>query len=180
MSEVDKLYMIVAANKDGVIGVDGGLAFKCKADMQHFKEFTTGNILIVGGSTFRKDLRGRGLKNRTTIVISKTLELAPSYYVGDVHVVRTPEEALDKAKEIQAGWVVRKIIVIGGKSIYEEFIDSVDEMQITIFESDIVFPAQANLTTLSLNLTPDETAKKELPINEGDNVTRAQVFVVRK
>lgn len=55
--------MIFATDENGVFGrTDNTLPFKCKADMKHFKEYTNGNILVMGVNTFKslpKKLEGR-------------------------------------------------------------------------------------------------------------------------
>lgn len=42
---------IIAVNKAGYIGLNGGLPWRCKDDLQHFKKLTMGGTLIVGYNT---------------------------------------------------------------------------------------------------------------------------------
>lgn len=52
---------IIAKNNLGFIGLNGGLPWKCKKDLQHFKRLTLGHILLVGYNTLQTlpDLKGR-------------------------------------------------------------------------------------------------------------------------
>jgi dihydrofolate reductase len=55
--------MIFATDDNNVFGnTDNTLPFKCKADMEHFKEYTKGHIVVMGVNTFKslpKKLEGR-------------------------------------------------------------------------------------------------------------------------
>ena len=63
-----------AKNNLGYIGKDGGLPWKCKADLQAFKEATTGQVLIMGRKTFESI--GKPLPNRMNIVITDNEDYA--------------------------------------------------------------------------------------------------------
>ena len=43
---------IVAVNNLGFIGINGGLLWKCKEDLEHFKRLTLGQSVLVGYNTF--------------------------------------------------------------------------------------------------------------------------------
>lgn len=46
--------MIFATDDNSVFGnTDNTLPFKCKADMEHFKEYTKGHIVVMGVNTFK-------------------------------------------------------------------------------------------------------------------------------
>ena len=44
--------LIVAYAKNRVIGRDGQIPWKIKGEQKRFKEFTTGNVVIMGRCTF--------------------------------------------------------------------------------------------------------------------------------
>ena len=46
------MIAIVARSINGVIGLDGGLPWRCKGDLQFFKRTTMGRKIVVGRTTF--------------------------------------------------------------------------------------------------------------------------------
>jgi thymidylate synthase len=94
------MYGIISATKDFGVGKDNALLVKSKADMQHFKTVTTGNLfgkvkssddirntVIMGRKTFESI--GRSLPNRHNIVIST--EMKP---VDGVHIFGSIDDCL--------------------------------------------------------------------------------------
>jgi dihydrofolate reductase len=103
------MKLIVAVNNLGVIGNNGDIPWRCKADLQHFKALTLGHTLLVGNTTF-KSLPP--LKDRILVVVGShahTLEQALRY---------NPE------------WI------IGGASIYEQTVHLCDEIHISTINDD--------------------------------------------
>ena len=58
---------IVAMDSGGGIGKDGKLPWKLREEMDFFKEMTTGNVIIMGSTTF-ESLRNIPLPNRLNTV----------------------------------------------------------------------------------------------------------------
>ena len=124
------LSMIWARLGDGGIGKDGDLPWKrlLPTDLKFFKALTSHNpnaVLVVGSSTFRflPPLPGRDI-----IVLSRTPKLATKGKAGSVEY-RTSIEVLLKEEK-------RDIIVIGGGTIYEQFMPFADVLYETIIASD--------------------------------------------
>ena len=63
------LSIVVAKAKNNMIGRGNKLIWKLPADLQHFKELTTGHVIIMGRKTFES--LGRVLPNRKHIVFSR-------------------------------------------------------------------------------------------------------------
>lgn len=99
------MKLITAKNKKDYIGLNGGLPWKCSADLRYFKEQTNGCKLLVGRKTFESL---PPLKNRELIVVGR------GYH--------TLNEALD----LNPDWV------IGGASIYAQCAYLCDEWYISI------------------------------------------------
>lgn len=61
MYEKKRLRAIIAHNTIGFIGKDGGLPWKSKKDLEHFKNLTIGQKLLVGFNTAKSlpPLKGR-------------------------------------------------------------------------------------------------------------------------
>jgi dihydrofolate reductase len=52
---IANLHAIIATTGDGLLGCEHGLPWQCKPDLVHFRNLTTGNIVVFGYKTF-KDL----------------------------------------------------------------------------------------------------------------------------
>ena len=48
-----KISAILAVGKDGEIGLNGGLPWKCKEDLQHFKNITSRHCVLMGLNTYK-------------------------------------------------------------------------------------------------------------------------------
>lgn len=122
------------ARNDRAIGKDNRLLWNIPEDMRHFRELTTGHTVIMGENTFRSI--GRPLSNRTNIVLS----LDPHFEQEGCLIVRSIEEALDMAKRCEA----EEIFIIGGASIYQQFIPLAERLYLTLvegeYEADTFFP----------------------------------------
>src|SRR5699024_7040745 len=97
-----QIGMVWAQSLDGVIGLDGGMPWKVPEDLQHFKQVTMGEVLVMGRRTWSSFPNSvRPLPGRTSIVVSKTFSEDPSdpnLDHEDVHIV----EDLDKGLELAA------------------------------------------------------------------------------
>lgn len=122
------------ARKDRAIGKNNALLWAIPEDMRHFRELTTGHTVVMGENTFRSI--GRPLPNRTNIVLSQDEHFAQEGCI----VVRSIEEALEMARQCEA----EEIFVIGGASIYKQFIALADRLYLTLvegeYEADTYFP----------------------------------------
>lgn len=111
--EVSMITIIISRSKNGVIGKNGNLPWQSLADMQWFKEQTTGHVVIMGRKTW-ESLYRKPLPNRTNIVVS---HLGSSRYVRS-HAgalwVNSFIEAVNLALTIDS-----EIFIIGGAQIYK-------------------------------------------------------------
>jgi len=119
-----KIVMIAAVSQDGVIGVNGTIPWKHKADMLRFKSLTTGNTVIMGRKTFESI--GRALPNRMNIVLSRALLQT---YIPTVYQCRTLEDAVSQADGTA--------FLIGGAEIYRLGMAMADEIDLTIVPETI-------------------------------------------
>lgn len=123
--------LIVAYAKNRVIGNKGCIPWKIKGEQKRFKEFTTGNVVIMGRKSYEEI--GRPLPNRTTIVVSNTKK----FEAENCMTAASLEEALKLAGD-------RDVYISGGARLYEEAVPIVDKMYITEIdleiEGDTYFP----------------------------------------
>lgn len=125
--------MIVAVDKNLGIGFKNKLLKSIPEDLKRFKQLTNGSVVIMGYNTYLS-LPKKPLPNRINIVLfDKKIELD-----GCV-VVNSKEEALSIAKTYNI-----PIFIIGGGSIYGQFLSETDKLFLTLidgeFEADTFFP----------------------------------------
>ncbi len=66
------IKLIAAVSKNGCIGKDNDLIFQDKEDMKHFRETTTGHIVVMGKKTWESIPEAfRPFKGRENFVITK-------------------------------------------------------------------------------------------------------------
>lgn len=132
------INIIVAIGKNNEIGYDNCLLADIPEDMKYFRETTKGAVVIMGRKTLESFPNGNPLKGRKNIVIS-----SQGMNKNGVIAVDSVEKSIEMAKtlsEIEDS----EIFVIGGASIYEQFMDKADKLYIThLFEefvADTYFP----------------------------------------
>ena len=118
------ISLIVAMGRNRVIGKDNALPWKLPADMKRFREITTGKPIIMGRKTFESI--GAVLPNRTNIVMTRDADFRAEGCV----VVHSPEEALRAAGDAE------EVMVIGGSSIFEQFLPKIVRMYLTVIDED--------------------------------------------
>jgi dihydrofolate reductase len=107
-----KLVLVAAVADNGVIGQGGGLPWRLKSDMQHFRAITLGKPVVMGRKTFAS-LR-KPLIKRTNIVVSRDRD----FFASGVVVAPDLAAALDVARGDALRRDVDEIAVIGGADIY--------------------------------------------------------------
>ncbi len=126
------ISILVAMDKNGVIGRDGDLPWRLPADLRRVKALTTGNTIIMGRKTF--DSIGRPLPNRRSIVISRDTSL----YIEGAEVVHSLEAALERAQGDD------EIFVFGGAEIFRLTLPLAQRLYLTRVhaqvEGDVHFP----------------------------------------
>lgn len=134
--------MIVAVDETRAIGKDNKLLWHIPEDLKRFKELTTGHAVIMGENTYRSI--GRPLPNRKNIVMTMSADLE----LPGCLVVHSIEEALQLAKEEE----MEEVFVIGGASIYKQFLPMVDRLYLTLVqgthEADTFFPEYSEFDTV--------------------------------
>jgi len=128
---------IVAVAENNVIGKDNALVWRLPADMNYFKEKTTGHCVISGRKNYESiPEKFRPLPNRTNIVITRQ----KNYYAPGAIVVSSIDEAIEKAKQTGD----KEIYIIGGAEIFKQSMHLIDKLYVTQiyhpFEGDVYFP----------------------------------------
>ena len=114
-----KIHLIWAQEENGGIGKDGNLPWHISEDLKNFKRLTSGSTILMGRNTW-ESLPVRPLPERRNIVLS-------SKEVPDVEYYTSVEECI----ETLDGDGTEKLFVIGGTTVYRNFIHRADELHIT-------------------------------------------------
>ena len=122
--------IISCITKKGVIGDKGRLLYIIKEDITNFKRMTIGNVVIMGRKTFESLPNGKPLPDRINIVLTHNTEWGTEP-ADNLFIVNSVEDAVELCK---AYFADKELFVIGGESIYKQFLDNglVDEMRLTI------------------------------------------------
>ena len=121
--------------QERVIGKDNTLPWHIPEELKSFKELTSEQVVIMGRKTYDSlPPKFRPLPNRVNIVISRSMQ--PQEGIDVCHSI---QESIDKAKSYN-----KDIFIIGGSTIYKEFLPIADTMFISYikgnFEGDTYFP----------------------------------------
>ena len=142
-SDNPPIALIAAVAANGVIGDDGEMPWHIPADLQHFKQTTMGNPVIMGRKTY-ESIAARidgPLPGRHNIVLSRS---DPDLHEGVV-VADSIDTAVAEAEAVCAlDDDAERIFVIGGATVYEQFLDQADELVLTelddAYQGDTEFP----------------------------------------
>ena len=121
------INIIAAVGKNRELGFRNALIWHLKDDMKYFKETTLYHTVVMGRKTYESI--GKALPNRRNIVITH-LEM-------DDAEVMSIDDVLSLSKS-------EEVFVIGGETIYREFLSYADKLYLTEIddehEADAFFP----------------------------------------
>ena len=127
------ISIIVAVSEDWGIGKDNELLWHISEDLKRFKKLTSGNAVIMGKKTW-ESLPRRPLPGRKNIVLTDD----PNESFENSVTAYSIDDALDKCGPAE------EIFIIGGGSIYRQFMPIADRLFITHVHkkapADIFFP----------------------------------------
>ena len=127
------ISIIVAIAENMAIGKNNDLLWHIPADMKRFKQITSGHPVIMGKKTW-ESLPKRPLPDRKNIVLT---DIPDEEIEGSV-TSYSIEDALNKCER------EKEIFIIGGGSIYRQFMNLADRLYITHVhrkaDADVYFP----------------------------------------
>lgn len=130
------MNMIVAVDKNWAIGYRNELLVRIPNDQKHFREETTGKVVVLGRKTLETFPQGLPLQNRTNIILSRN----PDYRVKGARVVHSTEELL---KELEP-YPSEDVYIVGGESVYRQMLSFCDVVHVTkinhAYQADAYFP----------------------------------------
>ena len=125
--------IIVAIAKNRAIGRDNDLLWYISEDLKRFKRITTGHTIIMGRNTFKSLPKGP-LPNRKNIVITDNPEdcsLPEMYPDKDCMMLDSIEKAMKACNPNEENFV------IGGGSIYKQFLPYANRLYLTLIHEDV-------------------------------------------
>lgn len=131
------ISIIVAVAKNGVIGKQGKIPWYLPDDFKHFAKITKGHIVIMGRKTYESIIKrlGKPLPERKNVVITSQRD----FKAPGCMVLQSVDEAIGLFSLSN-----EEVFVIGGSSIYNEFLPIADKLYVTEVnvdcDGDTVFP----------------------------------------
>jgi dihydrofolate reductase len=132
------LSIIVAHDINNGIGFKGKIPWHIPEDFRWFKRQTTGKIVVMGTTTyFSLTDKSRPLPNRDNYVLCNEIEYHNDINEEGAKIFTALKDVIEFSED-------KDIFIIGGASIYEQFIEHTDYLYITKidkeFECDTFFP----------------------------------------
>ena len=131
------ISLIAAVAKNRAIGFENKLIYWLPNDLKRFRQLTTGNTILMGLNTYKSLPKG-ALPNRRNCVLTTSVSELPGC------------ECFASWDEFQASCSSGEdVFIIGGASIYSQFIDKADrlcltEIDDTPMQADTFFPDYSN------------------------------------
>lgn len=151
------IICIIAKNR--AIGFQNRLLYDIPEDMQHFKETTTGHVVIMGERTFHS-MNDRPLPNRVNIIVT----LDKNFTAKNCLVAHSMAESIELGKAQDKG----EIFFIGGGMIYKQALPLADKLYLTIVDDE---PKQADTFFPDYSEFKKITSEKTISTASGHKIT---------
>lgn len=159
-----EVALVYAKSKNGVIGLNNTIPWRCKADLAEFKRVTTGGTVIMGRKTW-ESLPVKPLPERQCIVITNQI----GYVAEGAEVAHSLEDALGLSNNY-------RVFIIGGASLYKQGMQYAH----TVYETTVDVEVEGDtfaLTEEELNQMGfiHQVVYRQLEQKEGDPVAVLRV-----
>lgn len=130
------IALIVAMDKQGLIGKENALPWHYPEDLKYFKRQTLNHTVVMGRKTYESIIQvlNKPLPNRDNIVLTTQEKSFKGARV--IHDLQAFLETIPADKTV---------FIIGGRSVYQAALPFVDRLYIThinqTFEGDMYFPS---------------------------------------
>lgn len=118
------LSIVVALDRNGVIGRDGALPWRLPADLQRFKAITMGKPIVMGRRTHASI--GRPLPGRRNVVLSRQ----PGFEAPGCVVYASLDDAL-------AALDAPEVMIVGGAALYAEALPRASRLYLTEVNAEV-------------------------------------------
>lgn len=130
------IRLIAAIDQNRGIAKTGTSPWYIKDDLKHFKDLTTGGIVVMGHNTYKNI--GKPLPNRRNIIVSrdKDLKIEGAEVIQDLGAFISQYHSSKPSHLSTAQRFGGDIWVIGGQEIFDQTINLADELYLTCIEHD--------------------------------------------
>jgi len=159
-----KISIIAAIGSNNELGRNNDLIWHLPNDLKFFKSVTSGHTILMGKNTFWS--LPKVLPDRTNIVITHSDEKFPDEVVIYNSIESFLNDYRDKDEEV---------FIIGGASIYSQFIDKAENLYLTEIEAScpdasVYFP----------KFNKDDYDKSIIAENEDNGISYKHVLYKRR
>ena len=112
-------------SRNRVIGDQGQIPWSLPGDMKHFRESTSGGVIVMGRATF--DSIGRPLPGRENWVLTRGNPQLPE----GVRVFHSVEDVIAAVPSHKPVWI------IGGEQIYRAFLPHCQKQSLTYIDAEV-------------------------------------------
>ncbi len=127
-----KISLVVAMDKNRIIGANNQLPWNLPADLAHFKRLTLNKPIVMGRKTFESI--GRPLPQRRNIIVTRNVK----YSAEGCEVFHSLDAALANLKNEE------EVMVIGGGELFNQVLSQASTLYLTIVDAkvdgDVYFP----------------------------------------
>lgn len=141
--------MIVATNKQGIIGINNSIPWYIPEDLQYFKKITESHIIVMGRKTFES--LPNILKNRIHLILTKNSSFNDNYNNKENIFVCNSITSTNKLLNELIEKTGKKVFIIGGSEIYKLFYDYCKVFHITQVHYKITNNSKDNIISLPYN-----------------------------
>jgi len=122
------IAMMMAMDKNKLIGQAGGMPWHVPGEMAYFKRVTMGKPVIMGRKTF--DSIGKPLPGRPNIVVTRDL----SWSASGVTIVNGLDEALIAGRKVAVDVGAPEIMLIGGARLCRDAMPITHRLYLTVID----------------------------------------------
>ena len=138
--------MIVATNKEGIIGINNSIPWYIPEDLQYFKKITENHIIVMGRKTFES--LPNILKNRIHLILTKNSSFIDKYNNQENIFVCTSIVQANNILNDLIEKTGKKVFIIGGSEIYKLFYEYCKVFHITQVHYKIINNHKDNIISI--------------------------------
>jgi len=126
------LSMMMAMDRNKLIGRQGGMPWHIPGEQAYFKAVTMGKPIIMGRKTYESI--GKALPGRTNIVVTRSAD----WQASDAIVSNSLEQAIEHAHQVacQESSPADEIVVIGGARLCEQAMPLTQRLYLTVINHE--------------------------------------------
>jgi len=121
-----QLSIIVAMDRNRVIGSNDTLPWHISADLKNFKKITMGKPIVMGRKTHESI--GRPLPGRENIIITRD----KTYQTEGCTVLNSIDDIFEHCKDFE------EVMITGGSEIYKHTLDQATRLYLTEVHTEVV------------------------------------------